>query len=181
MSATIRTPIQGSPDRTGPSPTPDIFRLTPDSERGGSPGKVHTSSSPLSAKEQQALDELAMIFTIQEERCLTERESSKLSKATFTSSQLADASFIYQHINFQVLSKCVPGFVKTHLNKNGRYLPETFILRVNYWRRRRALGEDSTAKRAAKESKGRNCTEQGNTSKRAASSRSPRTQIMITS
>jgi hypothetical protein len=40
----------------------------------------------------------------------------------------------------------VPGFVKTHLNKNCRYLPETFILRVNYWRRRRAVGDDSKSK-----------------------------------
>lgn len=169
MSATVKNPIQA-----GSSPTPDSLRQTPDSERSGSPSKV-----ALSAKEQQALDELAMLFTIQEERCLAQREASKLSKDSLTSSQLADASFIYQHVNFKVLSKCVPGFVKTHLNKNGRYLPETFILRVNYWRRRRALGEDSTAKRAAKESVGRKCSsEQGNPSPRAISSRSPRAQTV---
>nr|KAG5705120.1 hypothetical protein BaRGS_030837 [Batillaria attramentaria] len=84
---------------------------------------------------------------------------------------MADASFIYQRIDFDLLAKCVPSFVRTHLNKNGRYLPETFILRVNYLRRRRALGGDgSTDKRAAKESMSRSCSDVS-PSPRAASSR----------
>ncbi|KAK7109346.1 uncharacterized protein [Littorina saxatilis] len=204
MSTAAKTPAQGakkkkvtsfntihrSPSTTSlsrSSSTPEVFCMTPDSERGGgaggdSEGKIQTSSAPLTEKEEQALDELARLFTIQEERCRSEmeqrREGSKLSKASLTSSQLAEASFIYQHVNFQILSKCVPSFVKTNINKNGRYLPETFILRVNYWRRRRALGEDSGAKRAAKETAARTCgtDQQATSTPRAASSKTARQQ-----
>lgn len=133
-------------------------------------------SPAVTAREQEALDQLAMLFTIQEERCVPDfgsRDggSSELSRASLTHSQMSDASFIYQHIDFDLLAKCVPGFVRNHLNKNGRYLPETFILRVNYLRRRRALGVDGGGdKRAAKESISRSCSDV-TSSPRAASSR----------
>ena len=66
----------------------------------------------LSAKQRAALDELARLFTVQEERCRSgldvhgartlDREPSRISRASLSPSQIADASFIYQHVNFQV-------------------------------------------------------------------------------
>ncbi|XP_076461055.1 uncharacterized protein LOC143293735 [Babylonia areolata] len=166
---------------------PEIFRLTPlsDREEGGSQVEVHTSTAPLSARERKALDELAKLFTVQEERSLSEaarkRESSQLSKTSLSSSSTsqiaaADAAFIYQHIDYGVLSRCVPGFVKSNVNRNCRYLPETFILRVNYWRRRRMIGDDSSVKRAKRETVVRACAELGTSasSGAAAKARSPR-------
>ncbi|KAL8617721.1 hypothetical protein ACOMHN_053554 [Nucella lapillus] len=163
MATTLTRPRRAK--ESGSAYQPEIFRLTPLEDREEGRVEVHTSKAPLSAKEQRMLDELAMLFTIQEEQGLSEagreKESSRMSKASLSPSSRmsADASFIYQHVNFQVLSKCMPGFVKTHLNRNGRYLPETFILRVNYWRRRRMIGDDSSLKRSKKEPVVRACAE----------------------
>ncbi|PVD29841.1 hypothetical protein C0Q70_09098 [Pomacea canaliculata] len=122
--------------------------------------------SPTSDKEVQgSLDQLSMLFGIEEEKCppgiVPGRRHSRLSKGGVPRSDLAKASFIYQRIDFGVLGKCVPPFVRAHLNRNGRYLPETFILRVNYLRRRKQLGDDSTVKRPTKEPTSRTCNEAG--------------------
>ncbi|KAL8605822.1 hypothetical protein ACOMHN_051431 [Nucella lapillus] len=141
---------------------PDIILVTAEDEGGAPQGKTVS----LSARDHTDLvDDLALLFTTQEERCFSRasRDNPGQSRVSLTSSQLAEATFIYQHVDFQVLSRCVPGFVKSHLNKNGRYQPETFILRVNYLRRRRALGEraakDNTVKdNAAKENAAKDST-----------------------
>jgi hypothetical protein len=51
------------------------------------------------------------------------------------------------YFSFQILWKCLPEFVKSHLNRSGgRYVTETFILKMNHLRRRR-LNDDSLLKR----------------------------------
>ncbi|XP_005094859.2 uncharacterized protein LOC101846637 [Aplysia californica] len=53
--------------------------------------------------------------------------------------------FLYQQLGFRELSESVPSFVRQHTDKTGRLMTESFILKVNYLRRRRQLGEMSGA------------------------------------
>ncbi|GFS20039.1 LOW QUALITY PROTEIN: hypothetical protein ElyMa_005047000 [Elysia marginata] len=54
------------------------------------------------------------------------------------------SGFLYQMVGFDNLADNVPTFVRQNVKKTGRMQTESFILRLNYLRRRRALGETSS-------------------------------------
>lgn len=77
------------------------------------------------------------------------RRTSKLSSCASSHKQRLMSSscrpgFLYQVVNFDDLSKDTPPFVKSYTQKYGKMLTESFILRLNYLRRRRQLGEMTT-------------------------------------
>ena len=64
------------------------------------------------------------------------------------------SGFLYQQLGFRELTDSVPLFVRHHSDKTGRLTAETFILKVNYLRRRRAIGEANTSTNSSTNSSG---------------------------
>ena len=60
-----------------------------------------------------------------------------------TAQSQRNSGFLYQMVAFDNLADNVPMFVRQNVKKTGRMQTESFILRLNYLRRRRALGETS--------------------------------------
>ncbi|KAK6182772.1 hypothetical protein SNE40_010382 [Patella caerulea] len=47
--------------------------------------------------------------------------------------------FLFQHLDFESLVGGLPSFVRANYKKNGRFTQDTFILRINYLRRRKMM------------------------------------------
>ncbi|XP_059146655.1 uncharacterized protein LOC131934610 [Physella acuta] len=67
-----------------------------------------------------------------------------LSRPATRNSIANSTGFLYQIVDFENFTENVPSFVRQDIKKNGRLTTETFILKVNYLRRRRQLGETSS-------------------------------------
>ncbi|CAL1543110.1 unnamed protein product [Lymnaea stagnalis] len=89
-------------------------------------------------------------FAVHCEYPVMEEDDCSLTRSLSRSSVLqADGSgnrspFLYQMIDFDNFTENVPSFVRQDVKRNGRLVTEIFILKVNFLRRRRQLGETST-------------------------------------
>ncbi|GFO07777.1 hypothetical protein PoB_003428200 [Plakobranchus ocellatus] len=84
------------------------------------------------------------VFRPTSERSLLSSSRQTDSPNSETGSTHRGSGFLYQVVAFDNLTDNVPPFVRQNVKKNGRMQTDSFILRLNYLRRRRALGETSS-------------------------------------
>lgn len=101
-------------------------------------------------------DDSDSLFTINEEeesasRLQPESQTSYFILGSHKVRFLPSVNFIYQRLNFRDRCGQVPHFVKSNVQKTARLSSESFILKVNYLRRRREASTDVNKNRLLEE------------------------------
>ena len=99
-------------------------------EIGKSEGTKMSSEAVTDSEESDTL------YPITEEDQLSSRSSSSCD-LRLRSGRNSDFRFLYQRLEFKSICGNVPQFVRSNCHKTCRFLPETFILRLNFLRKRR--------------------------------------------